>query len=56
MYPVIVGDFPIPGRGILCIFIVRLTLKIALLLFTLLSAIKTHLENRPVIGNRINCS
>ena len=42
MYTVSVRDCPIPGRGILCILIGDLTLKSALLLFTLLSASKPN--------------
>ena len=43
------------GHGILCIFILGLTLKSALLLFTLLSAIKPHFKKLPVIDIRIKC-
>ena len=44
-----------PEHGILCILIGKLTLKSALLLFTLLITIKPHFEKRPVIGNPTKC-
>ena len=56
LYPVSVSNCPSPERGALCIFIGELTLKNALLLFTLLSASKPHFKKRPFIGNRIKCS
>ena len=54
-YPVSVRNFSSPRRGILCIMIGDLTLKSALLLFTLVSENKPHLKNLPIIGNHIKC-
>ena len=45
LYPVIVSDYPRSERGILCILIGDLTLKIASLLLTTLSARKQYMEN-----------
>ena len=51
MYPVSVSDCTIPECGTLCILISDLTLKSALLLFTLLRAIQPHFKKSFVIGN-----
>ena len=53
MYPFSVSDFPIPGRGILYILIIDLTAKSTLVLLTLLSVSKPHLENHLAIVNPI---
>ena len=45
-----------PWRDVLSIFIGDLTSKSALLLFTLLIAIKPRFKNRPFVGNHIKCS
>ena len=47
LYPVNVINFPSPKRGVLCILIVDLIKKIALVLFNLLSASKNHFEKLP---------
>ena len=48
LYYHIVSGCPSPGREVLCIFIDDLTMKRALLLFTLLSASTPHFEKRLI--------
>ena len=55
LYSVSVSNFPSSGRGVLWNFNSDLTLKSALLLFTLVSSSKPRFKKRPVIVNRIKC-
>ena len=54
-YPVSVGGFPIPERGILFILIVDRISKSALVLFSLLCAINYHYNKGPVKVESIKC-
>ena len=53
MYPVSFSDLPIPVHGVLFILIVDIISKSALLLFSLLCAIKYHYNKGPVIVENI---
>ena len=55
LYTVSVSGAASPGYGVLCIFIGDLTIKNALLLFSIIGARKPYLEKRPVIGNHNKC-
>ena len=53
MYPVSVSYFPVPERGVFCILIVDIILRIALIVFSVLRERSYHYKKEPVIVDNI---